>query len=283
MLTTLENMMAQLRENAQSDTIEPFDLAERTRAYNEAFASLYDDADHGVSIVDITARSPEEYYLYLNNNYAETCGFSQMEMYAKGYKISETYWQPMDRPVLYKAITRFYERAASLSKELAKLETIAVIHQFKRNDGRQIMVSQVARVIGWALNGAPKHVLIFMNNLTEKDAVDLSLQQLHSQQAIIQYQNISERFSKMPIAAALSQGVPKITPAEINVGYYIVAGYSTRDISKTLGISYKTAEKHRLNIRRHLNLPSQSHLANELLSIVSKHSNQLSSLPTEVV
>lgn len=71
-----------------------------------------------------------------------------------------------------------------------------------------------------------------------------------------------------PLVSKLSSGYRKLTPTEIKIAGLIRYGKTNKEISEMLGISYRTVEVHRCNIRRKLQLKRRNvNLRTYLLSM----------------
>jgi len=71
-----------------------------------------------------------------------------------------------------------------------------------------------------------------------------------------------------PLASKLAVGYRKLTPTEIKIAGFIKHGNTNKEVSRLLGISNRTVEVHRCNIRRKLGLKNRDiNLRTYLLSM----------------
>jgi DNA-binding CsgD family transcriptional regulator len=68
----------------------------------------------------------------------------------------------------------------------------------------------------------------------------------------------------------LASELPQLSPTELKISVLIGSNYSNYEIMETMGVTIRTVEKHRLQIRKKMNLTPKSNLVVKLLNILSK-------------
>jgi len=149
-----------------------------------------------------------------------------------------------DRKKAEDELNRTNERLEAMVKErtseiVEKNITLKVLMDQREEDSKKFEESILANVKELIM---PNLIRLKNSRLTGKQQVELNVLEA----------NLNEIIS--PFASKVSSSYLKLTPTEFQVANFIKHGASSKDISESLGLSQRTVDTHRYNIRKKLGI-----------------------------